>query len=459
MHPILILLAGMAAVLGAILLLRLNAFLALITAAILVSLLAPGEPAMKIVRVAEAFGRTAGTIGIVIALAAIIGRAMMESGAADRIVHAFVSLLGERRGATALQASGFVLSIPVFFDTVFYLLAPLGGSMYRRTGGHFLRYMMAIAAGGVATHALVPPTPGPLAVAGLLDVDLGTMILVGAVVALPASASGYLFAVWTDHRMPVPLRPTAAGAYVPEHATAVALPGLAASLLPVVLPVLLISGNTIAASGASGGAPASSSWQAFGAVASIAGNPNFALLLSAAVALWVYRAARRPSRSDMAAMVEASLMGGGVIVLITAGGGAFGAMLQAAQIGPEIQAMFGGDGRAPGLAFLFLAFFIASLLKVAQGSSTVAMITTAGMMAAMLEPPAALPFHAVYLATAIAGGSLVGSWMNDSGFWVFTRMGGFTEVEALRSWTPLLAVVGTTAMLVTVLLALVLPLV
>jgi GntP family gluconate:H+ symporter len=145
-------------------------------------------------------------------------------------------------------------------------------------------------------------------------------------------------------------------------------------------------------------------------------------------------------------------------VLITAAGGAFGAMLQAAQIGPEIQAMFGGDGRAPGLTFLFLAFGIACLLKVAQGSSTVAMITTAGMMAAMIQPPATLPFHAVYLATAIAGGSLVGSWMNDSGFWVFTRMGGFTEVEGLQTWTPLLAVVGTTAMLVTVLLALLLPL-
>jgi GntP family gluconate:H+ symporter len=458
MHPILILLAGMAAVLGAILLLRLNAFLALIAAAVLVSLLAPGEAPVAIARVAEAFGRTAGTIGIVIALAAVIGRAMMESGAADRIVNAFVALLGDRRGATALQASGFVLSIPVFFDTVFYLLAPLAGSMYRRTGAHYLRYMMAIAAGAVATHTLVPPTPGPLAVAGLLGVDLGTMILVGATVALPASVSGYLFAAWSDRRMTVPLRPTAAGAYVVERADQAALPGLAASFLPIVLPVLLISGNTIAASGTSAGAPASGLSLQVQAVASIAGNPNFALLLSAAAALWVYHRARRPSRSDMAAMVESSLMSGGVIVLITAAGGAFGAMLQAAQIGPEIQAMFGGDGRAPGLTFLFLAFGIACLLKVAQGSSTVAMITTAGMMAAMIQPPATLPFHAVYLATAIAGGSLVGSWMNDSGFWVFTRMGGFTEVEGLQTWTPLLAVVGTTAMLVTVLLALLLPL-
>src|SRR5207302_1378721 len=124
MHPLLILLLGMATILGGILGLRLNAFLALVAAAIVVSLLAPGEPAAKIARVAEGFGRTAGTIGIVIALAAIAGQAMLGSGAADRIVRAFIALLGEQRSATALCATGYVLSIPVFFDTVFYLLVP-----------------------------------------------------------------------------------------------------------------------------------------------------------------------------------------------------------------------------------------------------------------------------------------------------------------------------------------------
>ena len=157
MHPLLILLIGMVVILGAIVVLRVNAFLALIGSAIVVSLLAPGDPADKIARVAEAFGKTAGSIGIVIALAAIIGTALMESGAADRIVAAFLKLLGEERGATALTASGFVLSIPVFFDTVFYLLLPLARSMYGRTGRRYLKYVLAVAAGAVATHALVPP--------------------------------------------------------------------------------------------------------------------------------------------------------------------------------------------------------------------------------------------------------------------------------------------------------------
>src|SRR6266436_6064191 len=132
MHPTLILLIGIATILAGIVVLRLNAFLALIIAAIVVSLLAPGEAAVKIARVAEGFGRTAGTVGIVIALAAIIGKAMMDSGAADRIVNGFLALLGEKRGATALCSTGYILSIPVFFDTVFFLLVPLARSMYGR---------------------------------------------------------------------------------------------------------------------------------------------------------------------------------------------------------------------------------------------------------------------------------------------------------------------------------------
>jgi len=428
MPPALILLVGMATILGAILLLRLNAFLALIAAAIVVSLLAPGAPAVKIARVAEGFGRTAGTIGIVIALAAITGKAMMDSGAADRIVRAFIALLGEKRSATALCATGYVLSIPVFFDTVFYLLVPLARSGYTRTNRYYLKYLLAIAAGAGATHTLVPPTPGPLAVAGTLGVDLGTMVLVGLAVALPAAGVGLLFAGWVDRRMPVV--PSASAA---EPAATQLLPGLVPSLLPIILPVLLISSNTVVVS------------------------------MTARPAMWVCARQRRVSRADLAEMVDTSLMGAGFIILIIAASGAFGVALQAARIGPVIERAFVGraaaSGMGSGLIFLFLGFGVASLMKIAQGSSTVAMITTAAMLAAMLPASGrSLPFHTVYVATAIASGSLVGTWMNDSGFWLFSKMGGVTEMETLKSWTPLLAVVGVTGMVTTVALALLVPL-
>src|SRR5437868_1263911 len=367
MHPLLILLMGMATILGGILGLRLNAFLALVTAAIVVSLLAPGEPAVKIARVAEGFGRTAGTIGIVIALAAIAGQAMLGSGAADRIVRAFIALLGEQRSATALCATGYVLSIPVFFDTVFYLLVPLARSGYARTNRYYLKYLLAIAAGAGATHTLVPPTSGPLAVAGTLGVALGALVLVGLFVALARAGMG------------------------------------------------------------------------------------------------VYARQRSASRADLAQLVDTSLMGAGFIILIIAASGAFGVALQATEIGPMIERAFVGNAAAAGvgsgLVFLFLGFGVASLIKVAQGSSTVAMITTAAMLAAMLPANrGTLPFHTVYVATAIASGSLVGTWMNDSGFWLFSKMGGVTELETFKSWTPVLAVVGITSMVTTIVLALLVPL-
>jgi GntP family gluconate:H+ symporter len=457
MHPLVILLIGMVAILGAIVVLRVNAFLALIGAAILVSLLAPGDPAAKIARVAEGFGRTAGSIGIVIALAAIIGTALMESGAADRIVEGFLALLGERRAGTALCASGFVLSIPVFFDTVFYLLLPLARSMYGRTGRHYLKYLLAVAAGAAATHTLVPPTPGPLAVAGLLHVDLGIMIVVGAVVALPAASAALAFAGWVDRRMPVTPAPAASAAALQEPAASPRRPGLIPSLLPILLPVALISSNTVVASLTATQGAHARFWARLAPVTAILGNANLALFLAAGIAIRLYVRQRRPERGRVAALVETSLMSGGVIILITAAGGAFGAMLQAAQVGPAIQSLFAGH-RGAGLLYLGLGFAVASLIKIAQGSSTVAMITAAGMLSAMIAGNDALPFHEVYLATAIAGGSLVGTWMNDSAFWVFSKMGGVTELETLRSWTPLSAVAGITAMLMTVLLAVLVPL-
>jgi gluconate:H+ symporter, GntP family len=457
-HPLLILLVGMATILGAIILLRVNAFLALIVAAVVVALLGPGGAAAGVARVAEGFGRTAGAIGIVIALAAVIGAAMMQSGAADRIVATFLRWLGEERGATALWATAWVLAIPVFFDTVFFLLVPLARAMHGRTGRHYLKYVMAIAAGAAATHTLVVPTPGPLAVAGALHIDLGIMLVIGMLVSLPAATAGLLFAGWLDRRAPVVPAPAPGAAPDRGPAATGPLPGLVLAVSPIVLPVVLISSNTVVTS-LMAARPAPGGWWATAASwTAVLGNPNLALLLATVAALWLCVRRRGADRPALAGLVHDALQSAGVIILITAAGGAFGATLQAAQVGPAVQALVVGHGQGAGMVFLFVAFSVASLIKIAQGSSTVAMITTAGMLAAMIGDASALPFHPVYLATATAGGSLVGTWMNDSGFWVVSRMGGVGEIQTLQSWTPLSAVVGTAAMLSTVLLALLLPL-
>lgn len=460
--PLAILAIGIVTVIGMIIVLRVNAFIALITAAIIVSLTAPGPIAEKISRVAEAFGQSAGQIGIVIALAAVIGKCMMDSGAADRIVRAFLKLLGVKQASFALMGSGFVLAVPVFFDTVFYLLVPLARSLYKRTGQNYLMYILAIAAGGAITHTLVPPTPGPLLMAANLNIDVGMMILIGTVVALPAAFSGILVAKVADGIMDVPMRPISAEPEA-EPLDDAELPSLFESLLPVLLPVVMISANTIASTLAGMEAAQRGIWTDISKYTSLVGDANFALLVSTAIALLTLYRKRRPTLVQLARDVEIALMSGGVIILITAAGGAFGAMLKAAQIGDAIQGLFattGGESRAvSGLTFLFLGFGVASLLKIAQGSSTVAMITASAMLAAMIPSPEVLGFHPVYLATAIGAGSLVGSWMNDSGFWIFTKMGGLTEVESLKSWTILLIILGSVSMAVTVALAMTVPLI
>ena len=458
LHPLIILALGMLTVILMIALLRMNAFIALITSAVVVSLLAPGELAEKISRVAVAFGSTAGSIGIVIALAVVIGKCMMDSGAADRIVRGFLSLLGEKRCSTALMASGFVLSVPVFFDTVFYLLVPLARSMHRRTNKHYLKYAMAITAGGVITHCLVPPTPGPLIMADNLDIDIGSLIMIGAMVALPAAVVGMFFSGWADRRMNIPMRPLGGELSEPEPLQDDQLPGLLVSLLPIILPVLLVSTNTIVHTMAEGAAEGSSLSRAAG-IAAVLGDVNLAMLISAAIAMLMLKSKRTLTNAQLAKVVEVSLMSGGMIILITAAGGAFGAMLKAAQIGPAIESLFKGSSTQPtgGLMLLGLGAFIASMIKTAQGSCTVAMITASAMIAAMVASTETLGYHPAYLATAIGGGSMIGSWMNDSGFWIFVKMTGLTEVEGLKSWTPLLAIVGFAAVVVSFLLAIILP--
>ncbi len=458
LHPLIILVVGMLTVILMITRLRMNAFIALISSAVVVSLLSPGELAEKMSRVAAAFGDTAGSIGIVIALAVVIGKCMMDSGAADRIVRGFLSLLGEKRSSTALMASGFVLSIPVFFDTVFYLLVPLARSMYRRTQKHYLKYAMAIVAGGVITHSLVPPTPGPLVMADNLGIDIGVMIMVGSLVAIPAAIVGMFFSSWVDRRMNIPMRPLGGEISEPEPLEDHQLPGLLVSLLPIILPVLLVSTNTIVRTMAEGAAEGSGLSLAVG-ITAVLGNVNLAMLISTAIAMWMLKSKRALTHAQLAKVVEVSLMSGGVIILITAGGGAFGAMLKAAQIGPAIENIFKGDSGQPasGMMLLVLGALIAALMKIAQGSTTVAMITSSAMIAAMVTSTKTLGYHPAYLATAIGGGSMIGSWMNDSGFWIFVKMTGLTEAEGLKSWTPLLAIVGFAGVVVSFLLALILP--
>ncbi len=371
-------------------------------------------------------------------------------------------------------------------------MAPLAKSLHKRTGKDFLLYVMAICAGGAITHTLVPPTPGPLVVAREFEVDLGVMILVGILVSAPVAVIGLMYAMFINRVMPVPLRELP-GEEDLKPLSDSALPPLFWSILPIALPVVLITASTLLSSLATREArtmtaeeqsavaalpldtpaptespqpPRDDQWlknpqsplQHAAAYAHLFGDSNFALFLSAVIAMTLLVRQRGLNLIELGPAVERALMSGGVIILIVAAGGAFGVMLKEAGIGKALTEMLGGKSLY-GTGLILLAFALSSVIKIAQGSSTVAMITAASIITPMYASPADLPYHPVYLALATGAGSLVCAWMNDAGFWIVAKMSGLTELEALKSWTILLAIMGVAALGMVLLLANVLPLV
>lgn len=407
---------------------RFHPFIALILAAIFVGFLSidlPGPASQHwMVTAVELpmveFGVMAGKIAWVIALAAVIGTAMMESGAASQIVHWLLKNLGEKQAAVALIISGFILSIPVFLDTVFFLLIPLGITLARKTGKDYLLYVMAIAGGAVITHSIVPPTPGPLIMAETLQIDIGVVILAGLAAGLLPAACVYWVGNWMNKKMVIPVRMP-----VEISNSKQVLPTLFSSLLPIALPLLLI-GSTSVYQGATGSVPG---WIAF------MGNKNIAMALGTAIALYLWAKSRNLNRTHLWLAIGKPLEIGGIIILITSAGGAYGAMIQHSGIASAIDSASGSIQ----LNYILLAWLISAVMKTAQGSGTVAMISAAAIMAALVGPDYALPYHPVYLLLAMGFGSVFISWMNDSGFWVVVRMSGFTEKEGLKTWTVLLA--------------------
>jgi len=500
MDPLIILLIGMAVVIGGVLWLRLHAFVALIGGALVVGSLATPDAINQSVmndtriekdirkqatnrlgqddsnltnlvqelhktkakhtaaqsvisRVTGAFGKACGSLGILIAMAAIIGKCLLESGGAERIIRSALGLLGEKRAPLAFTGSGFLLGTPVFFDTVFYLMIPLGKALAMRFRENYGLYIMTIVAGATMAHSLVPPTPGPLFVAVQLDVDLGLMILMGLVVGSVACATGYVYAKFVNghDKWRVPLRDSADSPLAKLEEIAErdgkSLPPLGLSLLPVLLPIVLIAGNTILEE-LVGEPPAG-----LANFMSLVGDKNIALILSAAVALGLLAMQKRGDKQALFDSVQSALASGGVVILITAAGASFGTMLQQTNIAARIGGL-AEQFEITGLMVLPMAFFVTALIRTAQGSATVSMITSVGIFAGMA---ATLPFHPVYLAMAIGCGSKPFPWMNDSGFWVINRMSGMTIGETIRSVSFLMTVMAIDGLIAVILLAWVFP--
>ena len=397
-------------------------------------------------RITGAFGTTCGKIGILIAMACVIGRCMLASGAAERIVRAALSVVGIKGAPVAFCCSSFLLGIPVFFDSLFLLAIPLVKATWLKIKKNYVLFVVALVAGGTMTHSLVPPTPGPLFVAEELGVNLGTMILAGMAIGVFCSASGLAYAYWINKRMDIPLRETPEALKKLEELAdrdLNELPSLGLALLPILLPVALISGVTIYKSGLD---PTIT----IHPILNLLGDKNIALTLAAALAM-LLAASRLKDRKALADHVQQAMMEGGLIILICCAGGAFGAMLQQSGIGPHISGMMGSEPL--DFALLPLAFVVTAVIRGAQGSATVAMFTAVAIVGSLVTDLEALSFHPVFLAVAIGCGSKPFPWMNDSGFWVISKMSGMTEKETLKALTPMATIMGLTGIIVTMIAA------
>jgi GntP family gluconate:H+ symporter len=443
---------------------RVHAFFALSLAAFTVGILSrpgslPGEKeganhwVYAIDLATQGLGTTAGKIAVVIGLAAAIGMCLMESGAADKVVRRFLAVFGEKRAGFAICLSGYILSIPIFFDTFFMLLLPLAQALALRTGKNYVLYVLAICCGGVVTHSLVIPHPGPLAMADQLGLDAGLSVWVGIVVGIVPVMLTWQVVKWLNARVQVPLRETSAGsleglkriAEQPESA----LPSFVASIAPVLVPIFLISfASTLAAVPG-----AKANWPMFYAVFEFLGERNVALLIGVLMALVVLVKQKGTSAREIQNLVGHPLSVAAVVILITSAGGAYGLMLRNIGVGETVKDLVAGRD----INLVLLAWLMASVIRVAQGSATVSMMTTVALMSPLMADGSQMTFHPVYIFLAIGFGSMIMSWMNDSGFWVVSKLSGFTEGETLRTWTVVATVNSVAGIMVVYVLSKVLP--
>jgi len=450
--PIGSLLLGIGLIFLLLLYFRFHPFLALVIAAFAVSFSSNRIPLEDaITTVTSGFANLMGKIGILLILAAIVGKCLVDSGAADRIVRSFSRAFGENREQYSFLASGFVLSMPVFFDTVFYLLAPLARAAYARRKRDYALMICAVAAGGAVTHALVPPTPGPVVVAEALGVSLGITFLVGVLAAVvPSVVGGVFYANYLNRR--IEIKPQEIYGVSEEELEKLALrpdselPSLGWAMTPILLPIALITISTLA--------EVLTDSPRLLLYLSVAGDKDVAFLVGASFAVRLVVAQKRLRLREVFKTLDPAVRSGAVIAFITCAGGAFGSVLTAAGVGDVIAE----TAKDWGMSLLVLAFIVAALLRIAQGSATVAMITTAGIIGPAMVG-SQMAYHPVYLVAMIGFGATTTPWMNDSGFWIVGRMGGLSESETVKVWTILLTVLAVSGFVWVLLLSSILPLV
>ena len=319
------------------------------------------------------------------------------------------------------------------------MLIPLAIALALKTKRNYVLYVVAIGAGAAITHSIVPPTPGPLIMAENMHLDVGLTILAGLGLGILPTVISLFWAKRLNRKMEIPVR-----VELENTENNGQLPSLILSLLPVIMPIILISIASIAeVQLGKGNVPA---------LIAFMGNKNIAMAVGTVIALWLWAKQRNLTNSQLWKAVGKPLEIAGMIILITSAGGAFGAMIKHSGISEAIELAT----KDFAISYILLGWFIAAVMKTAQGSSTVAMIVSSEILYELING-VELGYHPMYVLMAIGFGSLFISWMNDSGFWVVSKMSGFTEKEGIQTWTSTLALIAVVGLVQILILSFVLP--
>ncbi|WP_367387845.1 GntP family permease [Lewinella sp. LCG006] len=418
---------------------RLNAFLALLIASIGFGLAAGVPSADIITNITTGMGGTLGFVATIVGLGAILGAVLEHSGGSQALARFLLASLGEKRASLAFVLTGFLVAIPVFFDVAFVLLVPLVYALGRRTGRSLLHFGIPLLAGLATTHAFIPPTPGPIAVADILQAELGWVIMLGFAVGIPTVAVAGL---WWGKRVGNQFFIAAPPLNGPELEDD-ALPPIGLILTLILLPIILILGNTLTTMLVKAENLTSS---AFTDGIIFLGHPYVALLLSCLLALYFLGTRRGLDSKALQSLATKALAPAGAIILITGAGGVYKQMLVTSGAGKLLAEVFLQFHLLPPL----LAFILAALIRILQGSATVAMITAAGLLAPALPTLGLSAPQLALLVLSIAAGASTLSHVNDSGFWLVKEYLHMDEATTLRSWSMMTVLLSLTALVVIV---------
>jgi Gnt-I system low-affinity gluconate transporter len=426
---ILVALAGIFLLLFLVIKTKLHAFVALLLVSLIVGI-AAGMPLGEVVTsIQNGMGGTLGFVAVVVGLGAMFGRMLEVSGGAERLAQTLINKFGEDKAQWSLGITGFLVAIPVFFDVGFIILVPIVYGLAKKTGKSLLYYGIPLLAGLAVTHSFIPPTPGPIAVADLIGADLGWVILFGTLAGIPSMIiAGPLFAKFISKKI---------HAVVPDYMQVEEIEydkelpsfGLIASLISI--PLVLILLNTLSGVLLDEG-------NAVRSVLTFLGHPFVALTIATLLTFVLLGTKRGYTRQEVQEIATKALEPAGIIILVTGAGGVFKQVLIDSGVGEVLGEMMAGSSLPP----IALAFLIAMVVRVAQGSATVSMVTAAGLMSPLISTLGLEGPVLGLMVISIAAGATVFSHVNDSGFWLVNRYFGLDVKDTLKSWTMMETLIG-----------------